>query len=323
MALSTEGGWLGRRWRQFLFTGFSAESLGLLRICFGAGLLPFHIIQFESLLSLAPRGATFYYIEPIWYFDLLGIDHSVPLLTMVMFAVLMVATITMTVGLGTRTSIVLVIIAIFYLKGVRDSFSADVHHRYLMPINGLFLLLFSRCGWAYSLDRRIRPSPRPLEWEASWPIKAMQLYVASFYFWSVVAKLRVSGWNWFAGGQRVQNVLLRRSLLWGVDDAGNPVGNVLAYELARNPTICFWLGMTTLALEAGFPLILLIDRPRWRLLFLCGVGIFHLVNFVLLYVGFVLIPIVFLAFFDLEPIYQRLRRRWRSPSPPRPAAASP
>lgn len=322
--MSAAGGWFRQRWDHFFFTGFSGGSLGLLRICFGIGLLPFHLVQFESLLRLDPGGATFYFIKPMWYFALLGIDHNEPLLTMAIFAILMVATLTMTLGLATRTSIAMVILSIFYLKGVRDSFSADVHHRYLVPINALFLLLVSRCGWAYSLDNRIRHRTRGLvAWEASWPIKGMQLYCASFYFWSLIAKLRVSGWTWFAGGDRVQNILLRRSLLWGVDDSGNPVGNALAYSLAQEPTVCFWLGMITLVLEAGFPLILLIHAPRWRLVFLAGVAIFHFVNFVLLYVGFVLMPIVFLAFFDLEPVYQRYRQR-RGPGPsPHPAAAPP
>ncbi len=297
-------------WNRFFFTGFSAESLGLLRICFGVGLIPFHIVQFESLIRLDPFGTRFYFIDPMWHFELLGIDFNEPLLTMAVFTVLMIATVTMALGLRTRTSIAVVIVAIFYLKGVRDSFSADVHHRYLVPINALFLLLPSKCGWAYSLDSRRRPgAQRPPEWQASWPIKAMQLYCASFYFWSIIAKLRVTGWAWF-NGERVQNVLLRRSLLWGVDDAGNPVANQIAYDMAQSPTVCFLLSQITLVLEAGFPLILLIPSPRWRLAFLTGVAIFHLVNGVLLYVGFVLMPIVFLSFFDLEPIYQRLRRRW-------------
>jgi uncharacterized membrane protein YphA (DoxX/SURF4 family) len=297
-------------WNRFFFTGFSAESLGLLRICFGIGLIPFHIVQFESLVRLDPFGTRFYFIDPMWHFELLGIDFNPPLLTIAVFALLMVATLTMALGLWTRTSIAVVIVAIFYLKGVRDSFSADVHHRYLVPINALFLLLVSRCGWAYSLDsRRQKRAKRPLEWEASWPIKAMQLYCASFYFWSIIAKLRVTGWAWF-NGERVQDVLLRRSLLWGVDHAGNPVDNLLAYDLAQSPTLCFLLSQITFLLEAGFPLILLISNPWWRLAFLIGVAFFHLVNGVLLYVGFVLMPIVFLSFFDLEPIYQSLRRRW-------------
>ncbi len=302
-------------WDRFFYTGFSAESLGLLRICFGVGLLPFHIVQFESLVRLDSDGTSFYFIDPMWHFELLGIDFNQPLLTMLVCCVLMVATLTMALGLRTRTSIAVVIVSIFYLKGVRDSFSADVHHRYLVPINALFLLLPSKCGWAYSLDSRRRPgAPRPLEWEASWPIKAMQLYCASFYFWSIIAKLRVTGWAWF-NGERVQDVLLRRSLLWGVDEAGNPVANQLAYDMAQSPALCFLLSQITFILEAGFPFILLIGSPRWRLLFLAGVAFFHLVNGVLLYVGFVLMPIVFLSFFDLEPVYQRLRRRWHG-SPP-------
>ena len=100
------------------------------------------------------------------------------------------------------------ILCIFYLKGVRDSFAGDVHHRYLIPMQLLLFLLLSRCGDARSLDLRRRASVTPpAEWEASWPIKAMQVYCASFYLWSIIAKLRVSGWTWFAGGKRFRKAI--------------------------------------------------------------------------------------------------------------------
>ena len=127
---------------------------------------------------------------------------------------------------------------------------------------------------------------------------------------SVLAKLRVTGWAWFADGQRIQSLLLARSIMWGATEEGHAVGNVLAYQLALSPSLCFLLGLMTLVMEFGFPLILLLG-PRWRLIALAGVMGFHIANLVLAYVGFFLIPIVYLAFFDLEPVWQRMRRWWR------------
>jgi hypothetical protein len=62
-------------------------------------------------------------------------------------------------------------------------------------------------------------------------------------------------------------------------------------------------------MELGFPLILLLG-PRGRMFFLVGVAPFYIGNLVLLHVGFVLIPIVFVFFFDLEPAWQKLRARF-------------
>lgn len=299
---------IGRVWNGFFYEGFSGESLGLLRLYFGCGLLLYHVSQFFELLLLDPTGARFYFLEPIWYFDLLGIDHHVPALSFVVFAVLMLATLTMALGWHTRTSIAIVILCIFFLKGNRDSFTGDVHHRYLVPMQMLFLLLLSKCGHAHSLDERYRAVKSSIqEWEASWPIKTMQVYCAFFYFWSVIAKLRVSGWAWADGGQ-IQEELLERSVMWGLTETGEAVRNQLAFQMAQHPDLLMFLAHLTLAFEAFFPLILLITRVKWRLLFLLGVTFFHLANFVLLYVGFIFLPVVFLIFFDLAPVHAWLKR---------------
>ena len=185
---------LARIWNGFFYHGFSADSLGLLRIYFGYGLLLFHALQFGPLLALDPFGPAFYFTNRIWYFELLGIHSHLPLLTPIALAILMLATFSMTLGYWTRTSIFVVILCIFYLKGVRDSFAGDVHHRYLMPTHMLFILLLSRSGDVRSRDQRARPDARPLaEWEATWPLKTMQLYIACFYFWGAIAKLRSAG----------------------------------------------------------------------------------------------------------------------------------
>jgi hypothetical protein len=307
---------LKRRWDTFFFTGFSAESLGLLRMWLGVGLLFFHVMQFESLAKVRITGPGFVYLEPIWYFQLLGIQQDVPWLNPIVFALLIAATVSMIVGRWTRSSIVLMIVCIFYLKGVRDSYTGDVHHRYLIPMQLLFLLLLSKCGQVLSRDARRAatkavPMPSVAVWEASWPIKAMQLYVASFYLWSIIAKIRVAGWAWFENGERLQNLLLKRSVMWGVGPDGVPLGNESAFWLAHQETLLMVLARLTLVMEFGFPLLLFIRDPRLRFYALLGVTVFHVANFLLLYVGFLFLPIVFLVFFDLVPVRDSFRVRWR------------
>ncbi|MDH5427017.1 MAG: hypothetical protein OEZ57_01925 [Nitrospirota bacterium] len=300
---------IGEAWNHFFFTGFSGESLGLLRMYIGCGLLAFHTYQFATVLSLKPLGSMYYFIEPIWYFQLLGIHYHIPALSFVIYALLMGATITMIMGKWTRSSILIVILCIFYLKGVRDSFSGDVHHRYIIPMQMLLLFLLSKCGQVHSRDANRKVYPPVQEWEASWPIKTIQLYVALFYFWSVIAKVRVSGWEWFAGGGRIQEVLIKRSVRWGLTGEGELVKNSLSFELAQHPELIQIFSHLVLAFELGFPLILFIKAVKLRALFLAGVITFHIATFVLMDVNFLLIPFVYLVFFDLVPIHSWLKAR--------------
>ena len=307
---------LRRSWNRFWFTGFSLESLAMLRICFGIGLVFFHVTQFFEFFRLDAAGAHFYFMEPAWYLEPLGFERQVPVLANTGFVLLELATLGMILGYRTRLSIALVILMIFYLQGVRDSVTGDVHHRYLVPVQMLFFLLLSKCGLCRSVDSRRNPSVAAAgravaEWEASWPIKAMQVYCASFYFWSVLAKLRVTGWVWFTDPRRIQDLLLSRSLIWGATDAGEPVFNALPYWLMQQETLCRVIAFSTFVMEAGFPLILFLPSARARLLFLLGVAFFHVANTVLAYVGFGLFPIVFLVFFDLEGVRRRVAPHFR------------
>jgi len=303
-----------RIWDSFWFTGYSGEGLGLLRFCFGIGLFFFNLSQIWSLFLIDITGEPYYYIKPVWYFDLLGFTHNVPIFDYLAIAALLAATVSMAVGYRTRLSIVIVMVLILYLRGVRDSLLGGHHHRYLVPFEILFFLALSRCGDVYSVDaRRKRASGVAIapveEWEASWAIVAMQLYTASFYFWSFIAKIRLTGLHWFTDPRRIQELLLARSLIWGATEAGEPVFNPLPYWISQQETLCLVLGLSALVMEAGFPLILVIRRPIARFIFLCGVAVFHVANFLFAYVGFLLFPITFLIFFDLEDVRRRLVKK--------------
>ena len=137
----------------------------------------------------------------------------------------------------------------------------------------------------------------------------MQLYVALFYFWSVIAKVRVSGWVWFAGEGRIQEVLIHRSVRWGMNDQGEVLKNALSFELAQHPDIIHIFALLVLAFELGFPLLLFIHSVKLRLAFILGVTLFHIATFVLMDVNFILIPFVYLIFFDLVPLHAWLKPR--------------
>ena len=297
---------LGRRLGGFFYQGYSEESLGLFRVYFGCLLLLYHIAQFATLFSVDPGGASFHYTDPIWYFDLLGIDSTLPWLSFLAGLLLVASTLSMTLGKWTRTSIVVVLICIFYLKGVRDSAAGDVHHRYVVLVQILFFLLLSRCGEA-AAGRVPKKSAGLLEWEASWPIRAAQVYVAFFYFFALVAKLRVSGWDWFLdGGGRLQEQLIVRSVRWGLSDEGEPLRNALSFHLAGIQLLVLLMCLFVIALELLFPLILLAKRNLVKLCFVACAFLFHVANYVLLDVNFLLYGFVLLVFFDLAQVHRSL-----------------
>lgn len=306
---------LERVWDRFFFTGCSADRLGMLRILLGIGLVAFHASQFSTFFELAPFGPAWHFIEPIWYFRLLGVEAMHPWVAQLTYGVLMAATLAFAAGWRTRASIGVMLVSIVVLKGMRDSVAGDVHHRYLMPFTTLCFLWLSRCGEVLSLDERRErrlggPPPALEEWEASWPIKAAQLYVCSFYFWSAIAKMRMTGWVW-AEPERIQTLLLGRAVRFGFAD-GVPAGSTFAYQLSQNETLCAILAGSTYVFEFGFPIILLIHRPALRWIFFAGVTFFHVANFVLIEVKFLLLPVLFLLFFDVSvPLHWWRARRGR------------
>lgn len=297
---------VSRRLGGFFYTGYSEESLALFRVYFGCLLFLYHIPQFATLFAIDPFGASFHYTDPIWYFELLGIDRTIPWLSLLAGLLLFASTLSMTLGKWTRTSIIVVLICIFYLKGVRDSAAGDVHHRYVVLVQILFFLLLSRCGEAAT--GRVPGKPGGLlEWEASWPIRAAQVYVAFFYFFALVAKLRVSGWDWFLdGGGRLQEQLIVRSVRWGLSEEGEPLRNALSFHLAGIQWLVFLMCLFVIALELFFPLILFVKRNLIKLCFVACAFLFHVGNYVLLDVNFLLYGLVLMVYFDLAQVRRLL-----------------
>jgi hypothetical protein len=304
----------GRRscFDRFFFDWFPGEALGAARLYFGFGLIVYLCTQYRQLLVLDPLGFQFHYTLPIWYFDLLGIDHMVPWLNVPVMAVLVAACAMFALGRWTKPAIIVIILAIFYLKGVRDSISGDVHHREVPIIAILVLFLFSKCDQVFGIDARRKGLPGIADWEASWPLRAMQVYIAMFYFWALVAKLRLSGLGWFTDGGRIQDVLLARALRDGLGSDGQPVKLSQAYELAQNPDLVFVFGATVFVFELLIPFILFVRDWRWRVFMLTGAAMFHFSNYYLLNVQFYLYPFVFVTFFNMAVVHRWLKAKFHA-----------
>jgi hypothetical protein len=299
---------------RFLFEGSSPERLAATRILLGLGLIPFFWMQYDSVLDFALSGPRWYYLDPVWYFDALGLRRHAPWLAVAGFAALLCALPAFALGLRTRAAALAILVLVLFLKGARDSVAGDIHHRELVPFHALLFFALSRCGDVYSCDARWRPSSAVREWEASWPIRASQLYVASFYWWSGFAKLRASGTAWFEGGTALQALLLGRAVRYGIGSDGEPAGSSLGLWLAGYPELLALLGVGVTAMELAFPLLLL--RSLWlRVALVGGATFFHVANYLLLNVQFLYLPVVFVLFFDVGSLLRRLGRLTPSASP--------
>jgi hypothetical protein len=292
---------------RFLFSGADALRLGAARFFLGLGLIPFFVMQFGSFFDVDPLGARFTFIDPIWYFRALGISRFEPLLAQAGVAALTLVLAAFALGFRTRASAIAALVLILALKGMRDSVAGDVHHRELIPFHVLLFFACSRCGEAFSLDARRVAAARLAEWEASWPIAASQLYVAAFYFWSGLAKLRGTGFRWFAPETSAQ-LILERSVRFAAEPGSGSEG-ALGLWVAQHPALLLLAGAGVAAMELGFPTILFLRALWMRIVFVAGVAFFHLANYVLLNVQFLFMPVVFVLFFDLSKLATRVAPR--------------
>ena len=139
----------------------------------------------------------------------------------------------------------------------------------------------------------------------------MQIYIAMFYFWALVAKVRLSGLDWFTGGGRIQEVLISRALRDGFTPTGEVVNLSLGWELAQQPQLVWFFGALVFVFELFFPLILLVRDWRIKLVMLIGAAIFHLSNYALMNVQFFLYPFVFVTFFNMAEFHRWLKSKVR------------
>ncbi len=151
---------------RFFFTGSTGERLAATRLLLGFGFVALFAYDYAALFLVDPFGPAFHFIEPIWYFDLLGIRRGVPWLGMVGALALAAALGGFALGWRTRWCAIAALLLIPLLKGARDSVAGDVHHRELIPFHVLFFLACSRCGEVGSLNAaRARGRAHTAEWK--------------------------------------------------------------------------------------------------------------------------------------------------------------
>jgi len=138
------------------------------------------------------------------------------------------------------------------------------------------------------------------------PIRASQAYIVMFYFWAVVAKLRMSGWEWFSPAGLIQSRLISRSLRSGFNEEGELIRRAYAFDLAEYVWVVFTFGVIVAFFELLAPLVLVL-RKRWVTVCFLPAG-FHFANYILLNVQFFVYPFLVFTFFNMVWFAKRYRK---------------
>jgi hypothetical protein len=141
-----------------------------------------------------------------------------------------------------------------------------------LPTLGLLVLAFAPCTGPALWPRRGGGGV------PGWPLRLIQVLVASVYFFAGYAKLWQSGPAWAAADNMRRYLLLLNQGL-----AADPPSS-LGYAVAASPLACALLGWGGLAFELLFPAILF--RPRLRIAVLPLAALFHLANSLLFRIFF-------------------------------------
>jgi hypothetical protein len=175
---------------------------------------------------------------------------------------------TSALGLFTRFSVAMAAPLLTLCWGMANSYGETTFH--LSPLVLVaWVLAFSRCGDAVSLDAKFRgASPGEDLGEYEWPIVTSQLILVLHMFQAGLHKLQ---WGWLGNlGERMESILLYKYSPQAA--AKDVILPDLVWSLAQSPTAMLVLGALTLIVEVGCPLALL-PGGKWLRLFFVG-GLF-------------------------------------------------
>jgi hypothetical protein len=189
---TTEPMTLTGRVHHFFFQPNTANDLGICRILFyGCLFLQYLRTDFASYGDLPP---SFYNTLPLFrllYIPILSVKHLA-----ILEALFKLGLLGACIGRFTRLSTFTAAITGSYLLAVPNNFGRAGHGDGVIIIL-LWVLAFSHCGDARSLDRRFaRVPPPPRSGEYTWPIRMVWVLMSFVYFGAGYTKLHASGLAW-------------------------------------------------------------------------------------------------------------------------------
>jgi hypothetical protein len=254
---------LRQRLDAFLFEPRSPQDLGATRIVYFSGALLYYFGSGIPKLTPFPKGLLFPVSFFRWFLRTLPSEHIVD----AMWIIFGVALVLATIGLASRSAMVVAAVSGIFLVGLRNNFGKLIHFNSLLAIT-LFVFALSYSGDALSVDallRRRKGAP-PIQdsGEYTWPLRVGGGLLTLAMFIAGVAKIEHSGLS-LVTGRTLATMLIAmqtQSLCYegGVDTAAG-----LALWVAESPVLCATLGAMTVAFELGAPLAMLglARRSRW------------------------------------------------------------
>jgi hypothetical protein len=304
----------------FWFTEAPAARLAVLRILIGTYAFWLTATHYDMWVKIGYSSPALF--EPVGVVAVLGQPLS-PVVAQALIAATLVANVLFVLGWRHRFTGPLFAALLMWILSYRQSWSM-IYHSMNLPALHVLILGLAPAADALSLDAR-RP-PRATRgrdpasaWQYGWPIRLICAVTVLAYLVTGVAKVAGPlGWSWATGEAMRSQVAadaIRKEVL---GDAGSPLFYVL-YDQVWLFTI---LGVVSLALELGAPLVLWNRRlGRWWALgaFLMHWGILFIMGIKFRYH---LSGIIYASFFDGERLAAWCRawpRRvsvWVSPGHP-------
>ncbi|WP_413560229.1 HTTM domain-containing protein [Bdellovibrio sp. HCB209] len=262
----------------FFFKPQPVDNLGLMRVLFGL-LLLFNWYMIWSYLDvfwgvdgmISLRTSIEYGSSARFsLFDLMPNDPRVPVLLAI---VNLLAAVGVTLGLFTRTSMVLAFMTVLSFQNRNDFIlnSGDIVLR-----NILFFMTFSAAGKAYSLDRWFREMRYGKQsdpvMERPWALRMIQIQFCVIYIATVLFKIKgthwVDGTAVYVATRLDEFVRMPFPLLNNLAVIKFMTWSTLAVELAMGTLVWFrdlryWVLLSGIALHIGIEIVMSIPMFEW------------------------------------------------------------
>jgi hypothetical protein len=258
--------------------------------------------------------------NPLGILRLLGSDPPGAAFFEVCKVTALVASLAMLVGLFSRVSTVVSLVAMLMVAGIRESFGVGWAHSYT-PVLGVHLVFaFAPCGRMLSLDAVLRRRRKggaeaaPPALVPAWPVLLTQLAVAFTFFNAAMWKIRTGG-----GLAWVFSDSLRHHILTAFDWVDNE-RTALADLIVQDATLWKVVAAANLLSQVA-PMVacFFVHRPRVRF----ALGCFFVVETIALDLVMNLpnyhwLPLA-VVFVDWDRLLQWAGRRWKLPAALQPA----
>ena len=267
-------GTLADRWRQWWFEPVSPLNLGICRVLFYGLLFQHMVLHTRPINAWAtiPDG----FLKPAWMYEFFRIPVFPPPVLLAMEIVWKAALLLSCVGFFTRVSTIVAAPLTLYLIGVPYNYG-KVDHMTAILVFTTWILAFSHCGDAVSIDRLVRkrrdPAPVAPSGEYRWPVRMVWVLMSVLFFNAGMAKVIRGGLPWVFS-ENFAILLVQRHYMnslpavdWGLWIAKHPLvyktfaaGSILAevflFLALFNRRLRWVLPWALLAMQIGIGLLM-------------------------------------------------------------------